>query len=41
MWDRPWANKLIKKKTSVFRDKKSKRCHKAVGIKVFLTIFAW
>jgi hypothetical protein len=26
---------------SFFKDKKSKRCHKAVGIKVFLTIFAW
>ena len=27
--------------TSFFKDKKSKRSHKAVGIKVFLTIFAW
>jgi hypothetical protein len=27
--------------TAVFKDKKSKRSHKAVGIKVFLTIFAW
>ncbi len=27
--------------TSVFKDKKSKRSHKAIGIKVFLTIFAW
>ncbi len=27
--------------TSFFINKKSKRCHKAVGIKVFLTIFAW
>ncbi len=26
---------------SFFKDKKSKRSHKAVGIKVFLTIFAW
>jgi hypothetical protein len=26
--------------TSVFKDKKSKRSHKTVGIKVFLTIFA-
>ncbi len=25
----------------IFKDKKSKRSHKAVGIKVFLTIFAW
>jgi hypothetical protein len=44
--------KLIKKKffclllfegtfTSFFKDKKSKISHKAVGIKVFLTIFAW
>jgi hypothetical protein len=24
-----------------FKNKKSKRIHKAVGIKVFLTIFAW
>jgi hypothetical protein len=24
-----------------FKDKKSKRSHKAVGIKVFITIFAW
>jgi hypothetical protein len=24
-----------------FNDKKSKRSHKAVGIKVFLTFFAW
>jgi hypothetical protein len=24
-----------------FKDKKSKRSHNAVGIKVFLTIFAW
>ncbi len=24
-----------------FKDKKSKRSHKAVGIKVFLTFFAW
>jgi hypothetical protein len=27
--------------TSFFKDKKSKRIHKAVGIQVFLTIFAW
>jgi hypothetical protein len=27
--------------TSFFKDKKSKRSHKAVGIKVVLTIFAW
>ncbi len=27
--------------TSFFKDKKSKRGHKTVGIKVFLTIFAW
>ncbi len=27
--------------TSVFKDKKSQRRHKTVGIKVFLTIFAW
>jgi hypothetical protein len=27
--------------TLFFKDKKSKRSHKAVGIKVFLTIFAW
>jgi hypothetical protein len=26
---------------SFFKDKKSKRSHKAVGIKFFLTIFAW
>jgi hypothetical protein len=26
--------------TSFFKDKKSKRSHKAAGIKVFLTIFA-
>jgi hypothetical protein len=26
--------------TSFFKDKKSKRSHKTVGIKVFLTIFA-
>ncbi len=26
---------------SVFKDKKSTRSHKAVGIKVFLIIFAW
>jgi hypothetical protein len=26
--------------TSFFKDKKSKRSHKKVGIKVFLTIFA-
>jgi hypothetical protein len=26
--------------TSFFKDKKSKRSHRAVGIKVFLTIFA-
>jgi hypothetical protein len=26
---------------SFFKDKKSKRGHKALGIKVFLTIFAW
>jgi hypothetical protein len=25
----------------IFKDKKSKRSHKAVDIKVFLTIFAW
>ncbi len=25
----------------IFKDKKSKRSHKAVGIKVFLTFFAW
>ncbi len=25
----------------IFKDKKSKRCNKAVGIKIFLTIFAW
>jgi hypothetical protein len=29
------------KLTSFFKDKKSKRSHKAVGIKAFLTIFAW
>ncbi len=27
--------------TSFFKDKKSKRSHKTVGSKVFLTIFAW
>ncbi len=27
--------------TSFFKDKKSKRSHKAVGIKIFITIFAW
>jgi hypothetical protein len=27
--------------TSFFKDKKSKRSHKAVGNKGFLTIFAW
>jgi hypothetical protein len=27
--------------TSFFKDKKSKRSHKTVGIQVFLTIFAW
>jgi hypothetical protein len=27
--------------TSCFKDKKSIRSHKAVGIKVFLTNFAW
>ncbi len=27
--------------TSFFKDKKSKKSHKAVGIKVFLTTFAW
>jgi hypothetical protein len=27
--------------TSFLKDKKSKRSHKTVGIKVFLTIFAW
>ncbi len=27
--------------TSFLKDKKSKRSHKAVGIKVFLAIFAW
>jgi hypothetical protein len=27
--------------TSFFKDKKSKRSHRTVGIKVFLTIFAW
>ncbi len=27
--------------TSFFKDKKSKRNHKAVGIKIYLTIFAW
>jgi hypothetical protein len=27
--------------TSVFKDKKSKRSTKILGIKVFLTIFAW
>jgi hypothetical protein len=27
--------------TSFFKDKKSKLSRKAVGIKVFLTIFAW
>jgi hypothetical protein len=27
--------------TSFFKDKKAKRSHKTVGIKVFLTIFAW
>jgi hypothetical protein len=27
--------------TSFFKDKNSKRSHKAVGIKVFLTNFAW
>jgi hypothetical protein len=25
----------------IFKDKKSKRSHKAVGIKVLLTFFAW
>ncbi len=25
----------------IFKDKKSKRSHKTVGIQVFLTIFAW
>jgi hypothetical protein len=25
----------------IFKDKKSKRSHKAVGIKIFFTIFAW
>jgi hypothetical protein len=29
-----------KKLISFFKDKKSKRSHKTVGIKVFLTIFA-
>jgi hypothetical protein len=28
-------------KVQLHQDKKSKRNHKAVGIKVFLTIFAW
>jgi hypothetical protein len=27
--------------TQFFRDKKSKRSHEGVGIKVFLSIFAW
>jgi hypothetical protein len=27
--------------TSFFKDKKSKRSYKAVGIKVLFTIFAW
>jgi hypothetical protein len=27
--------------TSFFKNKKSKRSHKGVGIKVFLTIFDW
>jgi hypothetical protein len=27
--------------TLFFKDKKSKRSHKAVGIKVFLNFFAW
>jgi hypothetical protein len=27
--------------TSFFKDKKSKRNHKAAGFKVFLTIFDW
>ncbi len=46
------TKKLIKKKffflllfegtfTSFFKDKKSERSHKTVGIKVFHTIFAW
>jgi hypothetical protein len=46
------TKKIIKKKvflliilegtfTSIFKDKKSKRSHKAVGIKVFFTIFDW
>jgi hypothetical protein len=26
---------------SFFKDKKSKRSHKTIGIKVFLTIFSW
>jgi hypothetical protein len=26
--------------TTIFKDKKSKRSHKAVGIKIFLTLFA-
>jgi hypothetical protein len=37
--------KLILKKgvtfTSFFKDKKSKRSHKAVGIQIFLTTCAW
>jgi hypothetical protein len=27
--------------TSFFKDKKARRSHETVGIKVFLTIFAW
>jgi hypothetical protein len=30
-----------KKLINIFKDKKSKRSHKAVGIKVFLIGFAW
>jgi hypothetical protein len=30
-----------RKFTSFFKDKNSKRSHKAVGIKVFPTIFVW
>ncbi len=33
--------KIKKNMYIIFNDKKSKRSHKAVGIKVFLTFFAW
>jgi hypothetical protein len=32
---------LLFEGTSFFTDKKSKRSHKTVGIKIFLTIYAW